>query len=531
MQIRLIGDLAVIRNGNALPLPSSRKTRALLAYLILNPGPQRRERLCDIFWQIPDDPRGSLRWSLSKLRSLVDDEDARRIVAGREHVAFEPVAAKIDIIELRNALSSGVDSLATDELIEIASVSSRGFLHGLDLSGQPEFDIFLSGEREAFRIARRDILHALIERLRDSPADAVPWLQNLVEIEPYSLQAHATLIEMLSRAGRRKDAERQLKLSRSVLSEVDGIDLAPLRLAAAHKPMASTVVQSSPGEDEGSALDQQVRFCKAADGTNIAYATVGEGPPLIKTANWLNHLDFDWESPVWRHIFRGLSDGRSLIRYDARGNGLSDWNIEDFSFDRQVNDLETVVEACGLNRFPLLGMSQGCAVSIEFAARYPEKVSKLILVGGYARGWNRTGSPDLIRQTEAMITLVGIGWGRDNPAFRQMFTSMFMPDAPLENQSWFNELQRMTTTPRNAANLLRATGNVDITDRLADIHMPTLVLHARNDMRIPFNAGRELAGGIPGARFVSLNSRNHILPESDPAWPILLKEVMEFLDE
>lgn len=533
MEIRLIGDLAVIRNGDSVPLPSSRKTRALLAYLVLNPGPQRRERLCEIFWQVPDDPRGSLRWSLSKLRNLVDDDDAKRIVADRESVAFEASGADIDIdiLRIRQSLAGGASSVATPELEDIACCASAGLLRGLDLSGQPEFDRFLSSEREAFRVLYRDVLLELIHRQQDAPADAVRWLQDLVEVEPYNMQVHTRLIESLSRAGRKKDAERQLRSSISVLSEIDGVDLSELRRAAACKPPASIGMPEPSAKPDRPALEQEVRFCKAADGTRIAYATVGKGPPLVKTANWLNHLDFDWESPVWRHIFHGLADGRSLIRYDARGNGLSDRDIEDFSLDRQVEDLETVVAATGLEKFPLLGLSQGCAVSVEFAARHPEKLSKLILFGGYVKGWRAAGDPDIIRQTEAMITLVAIGWGRDNPAFRQMFTSMFMPDAPPENQAWFNELQRMTTTPKNAANLLRAVGDVDITDRLADVRVPTLVLHARHDMRIPFNAGRELAAGIPGARFVSLETRNHILPEGDPAWPALLAEINAYLAE
>lgn len=528
MEIRLIGELTVIRDGDALPLPSSRKTRALLAYLILNPGPQLRERLCEIFWQIPDDPRGSLRWSLSKLRTLVDDDDVKRIVANRETVAFHSGSAEIDILTLRNRLSNGPEALATEDLLELAGTMSLGYLRGLDLSGQTDFGHFLSSEREAFRILRRDLLVQLIQRLKETPTEAVRWLQNLVEIEPYSSPAHVALIENLVKAGRKKDAESQLRASIAVLSEVDGNDLSALRRAAAGKPEASAEIDMSPGQPP---LDQQIRFCKTADGAKIAYATVGSGPPLVKAANWLNHLDFDWESPVWRHIFRGLSSGRSLIRYDARGNGLSDWSIEDFSLDRQVSDLETVLEAIGLERFPLLGLSQGCAVTVEFAARHPGKVSRLILIGGYARGWNCVGSSELVRQTEAMITLVGIGWGKDNPAFRQMFTSMFMPDAPPENQSWFNELQRISTTPANAVKLLRATGEVDIRHRLADVRAPTLVLHAKNDLRIPFNSGRELAAGIAGARFVSLNSRNHLLPESDRAWPVMLKEINEFLAE
>jgi len=230
-------------------------------------------------------------------------------------------------------------------------------------------------------------------------------------------------------------------------------------------------------------------------------------------------------------VFRGLAEGRRLVRYDARGNGLSDWDVEDYLLARQVEDLETVVEAAGLDRFPLLGLSQGCAISVEYAARHPDKVTRLILIGGYARGWKKQGSPEVIRQTEAMITLVGIGWGQNNPAFRQMFTSQFMPDAPPQNQAWFNELQRISTRAQNAVKLLKAAGEVDVTSRLACVRAPTLVLHARDDMRVPFNAGRELAAGIPGAKFVSLNSSNHLLPDTDPAWPVMLREINGFLAE
>jgi len=532
IEVRLIGDLKVIKNGASVKLPSSRKTRALLAYLILNPGLHRRERLCEVFWQIPDNPRGALRWSLSKLRHIVDEEDTKRIVADRETVAFDTTDTHIDIIGLRDAISEGgLPSFKTEELKDFASTISQGFLNGLDLSGQPDFGHFLSSEREAARVLHRDLLLELIRRLRNSPGEAVRWLQMLVEIEPYSLQAHCALIDMLVKAGRKNDAERQLKSSLSVLKDIQDIDVSALKHAAAGKPTQSdkvTFASSAPGP---SGLDQQIRFCKTADGTKIAYATVGDGPPLIKTANWLNHLDFDWESPVWTHVFSALAEGRTLIRYDARGNGLSDWNIEDFSLERQVEDLEAVVEATSVERFPLLGISQGCAISAVYAARYPEKVTKLILLGGYVKGWNRIGKPEVVRQTEAMMTLVAIGWGKNNPAFRQMFTSMFMPDAPAENQSWFNELQRISTKPQNAVKLLRAVGDVDVSDILGNIQAPTLVMHAKGDLRVPFDSGRELAGGIPGARFVSLDTDNHIMHAGDPAWPIALREINEFLAE
>lgn len=529
IEIRLVGDLAVTRDGEAARLPNSRKTRALLAYLILNPGPHRRERLCEIFWQVPDNPRGALRWSLTKLRRLVDDDDHKRIVADRETVTFDPNGSHIDIAGLRDALAGGTQALDTEKLKNIASAMSAELLQGLDLGGQPDFDHFLSSEREAFRVLKRDVLLELIRRLDHSPAEAVGWLQNLVEIEPYSLQAHRALIATLVKAGRKKDADRQLKSSLTILRDIEDIDVSALRHAASGKPSLSDSVQfasAAPGPVE---LDQQIRFCKAADGTQIAYATVGEGPPLVKTANWLNHLDFDWESPVWRHVFRALSDGRQLIRYDARGNGLSDWDITDFSLERQVDDLETVVEAMNLERFPLLGISQGCAVSVEYAVRHPEKVTRLILIGGYAKGWNLRPDAEALRQTEAMITLIGIGWGKENPAFRQMFTSSFMPDAPPENHQWFNELQRISTTPQNAVKLMRAVGDVDITDALANVQAPTLVMHSTGDQRVPFDQGRELAAGIPNARFVSLNTNNHLTPESDPAWPVMLREINDFL--
>ena len=276
---------------------------------------------------------------------------------------------------------------------------------------------------------------------------------------------------------------------------------------------------------------QDIRFCHSADGTKIAFTKAGDGPPLIKTAILLNHLEYDWQSPVWSHVFLDILRGHTMLRYDARGNGLSDWTVDDFSFERQVEDLEAVVEASGLERFPLLGISQGCAVSVAFAVRHPEKVTKLVLLGGYARGWRKSQSQTMREETEAMGVLIRSGWGRNNHAFRQMFTSLFMPDAPTENQSWFNELQRMTTSAENAANLLDALGDVDARTYLKDVKAPTLVVHCRGNLRVPLSAGQELAAGIPGARFMTLESNNHIMPESDPAWRKFSGAMRAFLTE
>lgn len=285
-------------------------------------------------------------------------------------------------------------------------------------------------------------------------------------------------------------------------------------------------VQPGPPRD----LKQQIRYCRTADGVRLAYAMVGHGPPLVKAANWLSHLEYDWHSPVWRHWLEGLTRRHTLVRYDERGCGLSDWEINDFSFEAWVRDLETVVEAAGLERFPLLGLSQGVAIAIAYAARHPDKVSHLILYGGYARGrLKRNLTAQQLEEAQAFIQLIKIGWGQENPAFRQVFTTLFMPDANLEQQRWFNELQRMSASPENAMRIVAGFNTIDVRSLAAQIRTPTLILHARDDARIPFDEGELLAGLIAGARFVPLASKNHILLEHEPAWPQFLAEVDQFL--
>ena len=276
-------------------------------------------------------------------------------------------------------------------------------------------------------------------------------------------------------------------------------------------------------------MEQQIHFCTTHDGVRIAYATVGEGPPLVKAANWLSHLEFDWRSPVWRHLLAEFARDHTFIRYDERGNGLSDWNVSDLSFNAWVEDLDSVVEAANLDRFPLLGISQGGAVAIAYAVRHPEKVSHLILYGAYARGWAMRDSPEEIEQRQAALTLVRLGWGKDNPAFRQLWTTLYAPDATPEQAQSFNDLQRVSTSPENAAKLLNIMGNIDVADLLPRVKVPTLVLHCRDEAGVPFEEGRKLASTIPGARFVPLNGRNHLLLEGDPSWGMFIKEVRHFL--
>ncbi|MCI4342201.1 MAG: alpha/beta fold hydrolase [Thermoplasmata archaeon] len=275
---------------------------------------------------------------------------------------------------------------------------------------------------------------------------------------------------------------------------------------------------------------QQIRFCSSSDGVNIAYATTGSGYPLVRAAHYLSHLAFDLESPVWRPWIRELSQHNEYVRYDERGVGLSDWNVPRFSFDAWVNDLETVVDSLGLKRFALLGISQGGPVGIAYAVRHPERVSHLILYGSYALGWaKRQQDPQDIEIREAMHQLMKLGWGRDEPTFRQLYTTQFIPGATAEQMRWFNELQKVTCSTENALKFDETFGQIDVRELLARVRVPTLILHGKADRVVPFECGRQLAALIPGAKFIPLESENHVLLESEPAWSQFLDAVGAFV--
>lgn len=277
-------------------------------------------------------------------------------------------------------------------------------------------------------------------------------------------------------------------------------------------------------------MEQEIRFCTTPDGVRIAIAISGNGPPLVKAANWLSHLEFDWQSPVWRHWLQGLTKHHTLIRYDERGCGLSDWDVNDFSLAAWVSDLETVVDTVGLDSFPLLGISQGGAVAIEYALRHPERVSHLILYGAFARGaLRRHDSSTDPEERRTLLSLIKLGWGRENPAFRQVFTTLFIPEGTPEQQSWFNKLQRVSTSPENAVRFAGGFAQIDVTENAKKITAPTLVLHSKGEANIPFEEGRLLAAMISGARLIPLDSNNHILLETEPAWTRFLAEFYSFL--
>ena len=507
--LRLLGPMAVLRGGAPVPLPASRKTRALLAYLAISGRPERRERLCDLLWEVPDDPRGALRWSLSKLRGLLGDGHIR---ADADAVGLDLPDEAVDWRRLRALVRAGPAAASTGALQRAAE--GGALIEGLDLPRCERFQAWCVAQREDVRQWRAAVLAELSGR-DIAPDAALAHARAWIELDGDRPAAWQRLVELLERSGRTREAEEQRALGARRLGAVGSV--VPPALRPTSRPPPSPPARAP------------VRFCTSADGTGLAYAVTGEGPPIVKVANWATHIERDAEGPVWRHWIAEFARGRRLLLYDQRGNGLSDRRAA-IGFDAFVADLEAVADAAGFDRFDLLGLSHGASVAVAYAVRHPERVRRLVLLGGFARGWAVRASPEEAARREAMATLARQGWDLDNPAFRQMFTSLFLPDGTPEEQAWFNEAQRLATSPENAAAFQLESASTDVQALLARVAAPTLVAHCRDDAMVPFEAGRALARAIPGARFLALEGRNHVLLESDPAWPRFAAAARAFLD-
>ncbi|MFC5263160.1 alpha/beta fold hydrolase [Kribbella qitaiheensis] len=275
-------------------------------------------------------------------------------------------------------------------------------------------------------------------------------------------------------------------------------------------------------------MSQKVGYCAAPDAVKLAYAVHGDGPPIVRVATWMTHLEFDWESPVWRHWLDALGDGHTLIRYDERGCGLSDRDVDDISLDAWVADLETVVDAAGLDRFALLGVSTGAAVAVAYAARHPERLTHLVLYGGYARGRTLRGASER-RLQDALVAAISAGWTNPDPTFRHLFSMLFLPAATPEQMEWYDDLQRHSTSAATAVRLYHARGPLNVVELAAQVRTRTLVVHALGDRVVPVDEGRLLATLVPGARLVVLESANHILLSDEPAWASFVSELRAFL--
>ena len=511
VRISLLGELRVTLGDREVELPASRKARALLSFLVATGRPHRRERLCELLWDVPDDPKAALRWALTKLRKIVDTPGRSRIVADRERVHFDLEGTQVDIRDIHAALRPDAEPVESMRLEAMAQELSLVLLDGLDGAGDDRFDAWLVAEREDAEAARAEVLKRLAKLPHATSAAAQKWLRLWREVDPENAGAFERF------------AAEAARVAAAVVASTQG----PPQQASPERQQRPPRITAR----SRALRNQRIGFCDIPDGTKIAYATIGTGPPLLKAANWLNHLEFDWSSPIWGRSFAAIAQQRTFIRYDERGCGLSDWEVNDLSFDAFVEDLEVVADKLKLERFPLLGISQGAAVSIEYAVRHPERVSGLILVSGYAAGWRHTASAEEQARREAVLTLTELGWGTDNPAYRHIFSKTFMPDASAEDLDWFDEFQRQTTSPKNAARFQDAFGYIDVRHRLAEVRAPTIVLHSRHDQRIPLELGRALASGIPDAHFVPIDSRNHILVDKEPAWATALETVARFLIE
>jgi DNA-binding SARP family transcriptional activator/pimeloyl-ACP methyl ester carboxylesterase len=554
MQLCMLGPLEVRSADGTVVVPRGAKQRLLLALLVLNaPRAVPADRLIDLLWgdALPDDAGAALRTQVSRLRTLLGRAGAADCLR-RSEAAGYCLQLRADVLDSRHFEELGRSALAGRDPRSVLTLLDRalGLWRGEpfgEFAEHPEFAGETTRLRElAFGVRERRI-ECLLALARST--EAVAAAEALVHADPLRERARALHMQALYMAGRQHDALAAFQEYRRVLAEELGLHPSPtlrsLELEILnHTRPGSPAAPAQPGVsgvagrpvstlDRPADPQQSIRFATSADGVQLAYATVGSGSPLVKAANWLNHLEFDWESPVWRRLFRELAARRTFIRYDERGSGLSEQDPADMSLDAWVLDLECIVDACGLDRFPLLGISQGCAVCIEYAARHPERVSALILHGGYAAGWRadpRYSAAEIARR-DASIEIVRHGWGEDTPAYRQMFTLTFIPGGTPAEVEWFNELERRTVTPENAARFMEAFAWIDVRHRLADVCAPTLVLHSRGDQRIHYGKGMELAAGIPGARFVLLESDNHLILEHEPAFDEWMSEAWRFLGD
>jgi len=312
-------------------------------------------------------------------------------------------------------------------------------------------------------------------------------------------------------------------------SYIETVPRVGYRFVAPVKDIAAAAAVTEVAATRESAPRQDIRFSLAADGVRIAWASIGNGPPLVKASNWLTHLDYEWESPIWRHWWSELSNHHRVIRYDERGNGMSQRDVSEVSFDTWVRDLETVVDAAKLDRFTLLGISRGGAIAVAYAVKHPERVSKLVLYGAFPMGLNHYGTAKELEERRAMVSLTRLGWGVHNPTFRRMFTQRFIPNGTPVHENWIDDLQRMSTSAENAARLLETAANIDVRRLLQKIQLPTLVVHCDCDQVVSSEQGRRMAAEIPDARYVSLPSANHLLLAEEPAWRIFVQELGAFL--
>jgi DNA-binding SARP family transcriptional activator/pimeloyl-ACP methyl ester carboxylesterase len=512
VEVRLLGGFEVVVDGRPVPRSawSRRHAAALVKVLVLAQGRRmHREQVLDVLWPDVDTDAAAARLHKAAhyARKALGVDDA--VVLAHETVALLPDAEVVsDVAAFEAAARAGA--------VEDALASYRGELLPDDRYAEWAFV-----PRERVQLRYRELLRV-----------AQRW-DELVVLDPTDEEAHVGRMARLLDAGDRAGVRYQFASLERILHDELGIGPSAEALALydrAHEP-GGTSPSPARAPRHSDLASQAIHFCSTPDGVRLAYGVSGQGPPLVKASNWLTHLDYDWESPVWRHWWRGLSRRHTLIRYDERGCGLSDWDVSDFNLDAWVRDLETVVDTLGIERFPLLGISQGGAIAIRYAALHPERVTRLVLYGTGAQGRRaKARTPAELEALDGLIALMRASWGADQPLFHTLYNGMFMPDAPIEQWRAFDELQKKTASPDNAARLWEAFQRNDVVEEAKALDLPTLILHARSERARPYADAEALANLIRGSRLVALESNNHILQEHEPAFAQFLDEVDRYLD-
>jgi len=524
--VKTLGELSITWDDQILKLPSSKRTRALFAYLLMTGRSHRRERLCEVFWSQPDDPRGSLRWSLSKIRGMVNQGDVEFLAADRERVSLIMDDIEIDVRSL--ALQTDMPNISTTALKEICLQLQEPLFDGLDLADQELYQQWLSSERLAVKRLRIKVLSLLAQHPDLDQFEQLHWARSWEALDVYSTHAANRLLVLLDTLGLDQErlnlsehfAERFLKAGIAWHGANDSVS----------EPADAPLEPPKPARELP--LRQRIKFCTAADGVQLAHMSVGQGTPVVKAGSWMSNLAKDWDTPTWSPIYQALEERHQFIRYDQRGCGLSDRQPGAFNYEDWVTDLETVVDANNLDRFVLFGMSQGAAIAVDYAARHPERVSHLVLLGSFPLGWRHDalGAAYSARESRAMIEMGMVGWEKDDPAILRLLSVLFMPTADVSELLWFTNYLRETTTKEAARRSLYLIGDVDITDQLAKVRAPTLVAHSLGDKTIPVSASRDIVTAIPNAEFFGLESQNHILLGREPATPAFIDMFFDFIN-
>lgn len=520
LSLNTLGELSITSDGQQKNLPASKRTRALLAYLALTGRPHRRDHLCEFIWTLPDDPRGALRWSLSKLRPLVNSPDTERLLGEGERVWLQTDDIEIDVHRLEQQLNN--PEVGVDELKSMDEQLQQPFLGRLDLADQDMFQNWLTSERQKIAEMRIKVRSLLANHPNLSSREQLHWTREWEKLDPHNSIATTRRIMLAESLGRQR--VRGVVNGRAAMRRLEEV------------VFAATADESQPGEaayDTKPAskdlLDlQTVRFCSSSEGVRLAYTAIGDGAPIVSAAHWLSHLARDWDAPTWSWLYRELARSHRLVRYDQRGCGLSDWNVGELSLDRQVADLEAVVAAAGLDQFDLLGISQGAAVSIAYAVKHPERVKHLVLFGSYARGWS-FGSEQQQEEGETLISLSRMGWDGEEQPFWRLLYSRLAPDTTADERNWMGRLCSRAASQANLEKILHLAGQVDIQDLLAKVRVPTLVMHSLGDRTISVCDGCDVAEAIAEARFLGLDSNNHALLGREPASQDFVSALRSFI--